>query len=58
MKQHRPHGQKPTTLEADILKLRAFEMLLVVFVEEDLRKSVLSSIEVTDKFADKHRRTG
>lgn len=49
MKHFRPLGQVPTSLEADILKLRAFEMLLVVFVSESLRKSVLASIAASDK---------
>ena len=38
MKPHRPHGPAPTAWEADILKIRAFEMVLVLFYLENLRQ--------------------
>ncbi|AZD00716.1 hypothetical protein [Pseudomonas chlororaphis] len=47
MKPHRPHGLAPTTLEADILKLRAFEMVLILFYMEDLKAFIIDSIETT-----------
>ena len=49
MKIHRPHGLAPTTLEADILKLRAFEMVLILFYMEDLKSFIVESIETTRK---------
>ncbi|WP_419793869.1 hypothetical protein MYA83_21505 [Pseudomonas palleroniana] len=49
MKIHRPHGLAPTTLEADILKLRAFEMVLILFYMEDLKAFIIESIETTRK---------
>ncbi|MGR0116438.1 hypothetical protein [Ralstonia pseudosolanacearum] len=48
MKQHRPHGKAPTTWEADILKVRAFEVVLTLFYMEDLRQCVIRSIQTTD----------
>lgn len=48
-KEHRPHGKAPTTWESDILKIRAFEMVLVLFYMEDLRRFILGSIEATDE---------
>ena len=39
-KEHRPHGKAPTAWEADILKIRAFEMVLVLFYMEDLRRFI------------------
>lgn len=48
-KQHRPHGKAPTAWEADILKIRAFEMVLILFYMEDLRRFIIGSIEATDK---------
>lgn len=49
MKEHRPHGMAPTTWEADILKIRAFEMVMILFYLEDLRKFIMGSIQFTDK---------
>ena len=48
-KKHRPHGKTPTVWEADILKIRAFEMVLVLFYMEHLRRFIIGSIEATDK---------
>ena len=48
-KEHRPHGKVPTAWEADILKIRAFEMVLVLFYMEDLRRFIMGSIEATDE---------
>ena len=48
-KEHRPHGKAPTAWEADILKIRAFEMVLILFYMEDLRRFIMGSIEATDK---------
>ena len=49
MNQHRPRGPAPTTWEADILKLRAFEMVLVLFYLENLRQFIMGSIQSTDR---------
>lgn len=46
---HRPHGRTPARWEADLLKLRAFEMVLVLFYMEDLKKLILAAIDFTDK---------
>ena len=48
-KEHRPHGKAPTAWEAGILKIRAFEMVLILFYMEDLRRFIMGSIEATDK---------
>ncbi|MNF93059.1 hypothetical protein D3C84_757210 [compost metagenome] len=40
----------PTTLEADVLKLRAFEMVLILFYMEDLKRFIIACIEATDEF--------
>ena len=40
-KEHRPHGKAPTAWEADILKIRAFEMVLILFYMEDLRRFIM-----------------
>jgi hypothetical protein len=42
-------------LEADVLKLRAFEMVLVLFYMEDLKRSIIGAINFTDKFNNKSR---
>lgn len=49
MKPHRPRGPAPTAWEADILKLRAFEMVLVLFYLENLRQFIMGSIQATDR---------
>jgi len=46
---HRPHGRTPARWETDLLKLRAFEMVLVLFYMEDLKKLILAAIEFIDK---------
>ncbi len=48
-KKHRPHGNAPTAWETDLLKIRAFEMVLILFYMEDLRRFIMGSIEATDK---------
>lgn len=45
MKPHRPFGLAPTKLEADILKIRAFEMVLILFYVEDLKQFIIGSLE-------------
>lgn len=49
MNRHRPHGKRPTTLECDILKFRALEMILILFYMEDLKKFILESIGNTNR---------
>lgn len=49
-KQHRPHGNKLSTLESLVLKIRAFEMVLIIFYMEDLKCFIIESIEATDRF--------
>ena len=52
-KQHRPHGKAPTAWEADILKIRAFEMVLILFYMEDLRRFIMGSISFMSSSATK-----
>ncbi|MCU1788599.1 hypothetical protein CUU54_06965 [Pectobacterium polaris] len=49
MERHRPHGRTVTTLEADLLKLRALEMVLVLFYVENLKDFIISSVNVTKR---------
>ncbi|WP_431296458.1 hypothetical protein [Rahnella sp. PAMC 25559] len=49
MKEHRPHGRTTTSLEANVLKIRAFEMVLILFYMENLKRFILGSIQQTDK---------
>lgn len=49
MKPHRPHGPLPSALEANELKLRAFEMILIIFYIEDLRRFIIGAIRGTDE---------
>lgn len=46
-KEFRPHGNKLTTLESNVLKLRALEIVLVLYYMEDLKKSVIASFNVS-----------
>lgn len=48
-KVHRPNGNTLATWEADILKIRAYEMVVILFYLEDLRRIIMGSIETTDK---------
>ena len=50
MRQHRPHGPTPTALEANVLKLRALEMILIVFYMEDLRRFIIKAVTLTNQF--------
>ena len=47
-RQHRPHGRAPTVLEANVLKLRAFEIVLVLFYMEDLKRHIIDSVQLSD----------
>jgi hypothetical protein len=47
-KEHRPHGNSLTTLESDALKLRALEMILVLFYMEDLKSRIIDSLKFSD----------
>lgn len=47
----------PTTWEADILKIRAFEMIMVLYYLEDLRKFIMGSIQFTDELFGLNRLT-
>ncbi|MFP1817019.1 hypothetical protein ACLEC2_14645 [Lonsdalea quercina] len=49
MKRHRPHGRAVTTLEADVLKLRALEMVLVLFYVKNLKDFIINSVKVTKR---------
>ncbi|MYZ50938.1 hypothetical protein [Malikia spinosa] len=46
--QYRPQGRAPTVLETHVLKLRAFEIVLVLFYMEDLKRHILDSIQLSD----------
>ncbi len=48
MKPHRPKGPLPSALEANELKLRALEMILIIFYIEDLRRFILGAIRGND----------
>lgn len=47
--QHRPHGPRPATWESNILKLRALEMVLVLFYVESTRRFIIESIQKSDE---------
>ena len=49
MRQHYPKGKQLPALEKNILKYRAFEMVMILFYIEDLKSFVLDSIRATDK---------
>lgn len=51
MKKHRPYGPAPMKWEVDLLKLRAFEMVLVLFYIEDLKQFILNSLKFTNELA-------
>jgi hypothetical protein len=45
-----PEGTKLPALERNILKFRAFEMMLSLFYAEDLKRFLTSTVEVSDRF--------
>ena len=49
MERYRPYGRTVTTLEADVLKLRALEIVLVLFYVENLKDFIVSSVKATKK---------
>lgn len=49
MKKHRPNGPAPTALESNVLKLRALEMILIVFYMEDLRRFIIKAVTLTNQ---------
>lgn len=49
MERHHPYGRTVTTLESDVLKLRALEMVLVLFYVENLKDFIISSVKVTKR---------
>jgi hypothetical protein len=50
-----PEGTKLPALERNILKFRAFEMMLSLFYAEDLKRFLTSTVEVSDRFRAKKR---
>ncbi|QQO15190.1 hypothetical protein JJB99_03095 [Bradyrhizobium diazoefficiens] len=50
-----PEGTKLPALERNILKFRAFEMMLSFFYAEDLKRFLTSTVEVSDRFRTKKR---
>lgn len=48
---HRPKGPSLSAWEANILKLRAFEMVLTLHYTEDLRQFIIESIRNSDSFS-------
>lgn len=48
MRKHSPWGPKPLALERTVLKLRAMEMVLILYYLEDLKRQVLSAVQNTD----------
>ena len=53
MYQHLPKGKQLPALEKNILKYRAFEMVMILFHIEDLKSFVLKSIKATDEITSK-----
>ncbi len=51
MYQHYPSGKRLPALEKNILKYRAFEMMLVIYYVEHLKKFVSGSIELINELA-------
>ena len=49
MYQYHPKGKQLPALEKNILKYRAFEMVMILYYIEDLKSFVLESIKNTDK---------
>lgn len=45
--QHYPRGRRYTALEKNVLKLRAFEMVLILFRVQGLRRLVVESVRAT-----------
>lgn len=48
MRTHSPWGPSPLALERTVLKLRAMEMVLILYYVEDLKRQVVSAIRNTD----------
>jgi uncharacterized protein YutE (UPF0331/DUF86 family) len=49
MKEHFPRGSRLSALEKNELKLRALEMVLVLFYVEDMKHFVIEAIRATDR---------
>jgi len=47
---HHPNGSRLPALERNILKFRAFEMVLILFYSETLKSFFISTIEASDRF--------
>lgn len=45
-----PHGSRLPALERNILKLRAMQMVLVIFYAEELKRKILDLVPETDNF--------
>lgn len=50
-----PLGSRLPSLERNVLRLRAFQMILILFHAEELKREVLDVIQATDKFAETQR---
>jgi hypothetical protein len=50
-----PEGSKLPALERNILKYRAFEMMLTLFYAEDLKQYLVGTIKATDHWATTQR---
>lgn len=48
-----PYGARLPALERNVIKLRAFQMLLIIFYVEELKRGVLDRIQTTDSTARK-----
>ncbi|MGJ5141635.1 hypothetical protein ACQR1V_26885 [Bradyrhizobium oligotrophicum] len=57
MSRHRhPEGSKLPALERNILKYRAFEMMLTLFYAEDIKQFLVGTIKATDRWRDNARK--
>ncbi|MDR7090287.1 hypothetical protein [Cellvibrio fibrivorans] len=52
---YNPRGENLRALEQNILKFRAFEMIMILFYVEEIKLIALRTIRVTDKFSDNER---
>ncbi len=50
MPKYHPKGRKLPALEQNIIKYRAFEMMIILFHIEELKSFVLESVRATDRF--------
>ena len=52
---YNPRGENLRALEQNILKYRAFEMVMILFYVEEIKLIALRTIRVTDRFRNNDR---